>query len=90
MNVVDWILSDNMTDEEKKQHPEAEVVGGYLKILDESECRQSWWDSLTEEAKDTIKAIPNFDEAIFEKCTGIKVRSRTNIFKSIRKKFLRL
>ena len=34
-NVVDWIWSDNMTDEEKEQHPEYEVVGGYLKILDE-------------------------------------------------------
>lgn len=87
-NVV-WIDSKNMTDEEKEQHPEYEVAGGYLKILDESECRQSWWDSLSEEAKDTIKAIPNFDEEIFEKCTGIKVHSRTNIFKSIREKFLR-
>ena len=49
-NVVDWIWSDNMTDEEKEQHPEYEVVGGYLKILDESECGQLWWDSLSEAA----------------------------------------
>ena len=71
-DVDDWIWSDNMTDEEKEQHPEYEVVGGYLKILDESECRQSWWDSLPEEDKNIITAIPNFDEEIFEKCTGIK------------------
>ena len=59
-NVVDWIWSDNMTDEEKEQHPEYEVVGGYLKILDESECGQLWWDSLSERYKNIIKAMPNF------------------------------
>ena len=72
-NVVDWIWSDNMTDEEKEQHPEYEVVGGYLKILDESECGQLWWDSLSERYKDIIKAMPNFDKEIFEDVTGIKI-----------------
>ena len=72
-NVVDWILSDDMTDEEKEQHPEHEVVGGYLKILDESECGQLWWDSLSERYKNIIKAMPNFDKEIFEDVTGIKI-----------------
>ena len=72
-NVVDWIWSDNMTDEEKEQHPEYEVVGGYLKILDESECGQLWWDSLYERYKNIIKAMPNFDKEIFEDVTGIKI-----------------
>ena len=72
-NVVDWIWSDDMTDEEKEQHPEYEVVGGYLKILDESECGQLWWDSLSERYKNIIKAMPNFDKEIFEDATGIKI-----------------
>ena len=72
-NVVDWIWSSDMTDEEKKEHPEYEVVGGYLKILDESECGQLWWDSLSERYKNIIKAMPNFDKEIFEDVTGIKI-----------------
>lgn len=72
-NVVDWIWSDDMTNEEKEQHPEYEVVGGYLKILDESECGQLWWDSLSERYKDIIKAMSNFDKEIFEDVTGIKI-----------------
>lgn len=72
-NVVDCIWSDNMTDEEKEQHPECEVVGGYLKILDESECGQLWWDSLSGRYKNIIKAMPNFDKEIFEDVTGIKI-----------------
>ena len=50
-----------------------EVVGGYLKILDESECGQLWWDSLSERYKNIIKAMPNFDKEIFEDVTGIKI-----------------
>ena len=71
--VVKWIYSDDMTDEEKKKHPEYEIVGGYLKIFDKSECGQLWWDSLSEKDKNTIKSIPNFDKEIFEDVTGIKI-----------------
>ena len=77
-NVVDWIWSDNMTNEEKEQHPEYEVVGGYLKILDESECGQLWWDSLSERYKNIIKAMPNFDDEIFKEITGIDADSSKN------------
>ena len=72
-NVVEWIWSDCMTDEEKEKHPTYETTGGYLRILDESECGQLWWDNLADHVKDIIKAIPNFDAEIFEQCTGIKV-----------------
>ncbi len=72
-DVVEWIYSDDMTDEEKVAHPTHETTGGYLKVLDESECGQLWWGSLSEHNKNIIKAIPNFDAAIFEQCTGIKI-----------------
>ena len=72
-DVVEWIYSDDMTDEEKVAHPTHETTGGYLKVLDEAECGQLWWGSLSEHKKNIIKAIPNFDAAIFEQCTGIKI-----------------
>ena len=72
-NVVKWVYEEDMTDEEKAAHPTYETTGGYLKVLDESECGQLWWNSLSDEDKTIIKAIPNFDVDIFEECTGIKV-----------------
>jgi len=72
-NVVKWIYSENMTDEEKAEHPTHETTGGYLKVLNESECGQLWWNSLTARQKSIIKALPNFDPEIFEQCTGIRV-----------------
>ena len=72
-NVLEWIWSDDMTDEEKEQHPEYETTGGYLKELDESECGQIWWNSLSDHEKDIIKALPNFDAEIFEQVTGVHI-----------------
>ena len=72
-NVVEYIYSDDMTDEEKSEHTTHETTGGYLKVLDESECGQIWWDDLSEHDRDIIRALPNFDSEIFEQCTGINV-----------------
>ena len=72
-DVVEWVYEDDMTDEEKETYPTYKTTGGYLKVLDESECGQIWWDSLTDDKKKIIKSIPNFDAEIFEQCTGIKV-----------------
>ena len=72
--VVEWVYEKDMTDEEKASHPNYETTGGYLRVLDESECAQIWWDGLSETDKSTIKAIPNFNGEIFEECTGIKIR----------------
>jgi hypothetical protein len=72
-NVVEWVYSSDMTDEEKAEHPTHETTGGYLKVLDESECAQMWWDGLAERDRNIIRSIPNFDPDIFYECTGIKV-----------------
>lgn len=62
-----------MTDEEKEEYPTYKTTGGYLKVLDESECAQLWWNSLSDDKKKIIEEIQNFDVEIFEQCTGIKV-----------------
>ena len=73
-NVVEWVYSEDMTDEEKAEYPTHETTGGYLKVLDESECVQLWWDGLREQYREIIFSLPNFDPDIFEQCTGIKVQ----------------
>ena len=73
-NVVEWVYEEYMTDEEKAAHPTYETTGGYLRVLEESESEQIWWDGLSKTDKSIIKAIPNFDGKIFEECTGIKIR----------------
>ena len=73
-DIVEWIYSKDMTDDEKAAHPTHETTGGYLKVLDESESGQIWWNGLSERERNIIKALPNFDEAVFEEITGIKIK----------------
>jgi len=72
-DVVEWVYEEDMTDAEKAAHPTYETTGGYLKVLDESECGQLWWGSLSDRRKEIIKEIPNFDAEIFFQCTGVRV-----------------
>jgi hypothetical protein len=72
-DVLEWVYSDDMTDEEKVLHPEYETTGGYLKQLDNSDCCIAWWRDLSDNLRDVIKSIPNFDKAIFKEITGIDV-----------------
>ena len=68
-----WVYSEDMSDDEKKQHPEHDVTGGFLKEFDYSKNRQNWWDELDTNDKKTIKSLPNFDKEKFERIVGIKI-----------------
>ena len=72
ITIVKWIRESEMTDKEKDENPSYKTTGGYLKITGKKLNRQEWWDSLTEEDRDTVKALPNFDAKKFYKCTGIR------------------
>ena len=53
-DVVEWVYEEDMTDEEKAANPTYETTGGYLKVLNESECGQLWWGSLSDFQKNYI------------------------------------
>ena len=68
-----FIYAQNMTKEEKENHPEYKTIGGFTKTIKATkEERQEWWDSLNEDDKNEIKALPNFDEKKFCECVGIE------------------
>ena len=68
-----WVYSEDMTDEEIKEHTEHETTGGFLRTQNKSSERQTWWNDLGEHWKNEVKSIPNFDEKVFERITGIKI-----------------
>lgn len=72
-DILEWVRLRNMTGEEKTAHPEAETTGGYLKKLNNSESAPIWWRGLTDDEKNIILSIPNFDKEIFKEITGIDV-----------------
>jgi hypothetical protein len=72
-NVLSWIWEDDMTDEEKEQHPEYSVTGGFLKHIEKETGSQMWWDGLSDRKKTIVINLPNFDKDIFKEITGIDV-----------------
>lgn len=68
-----FVFAEDMTEEEKENHPEYKTIGGFIeKVKVTEEERQSWWDNLSEKDKNEVKAIPNFDEKKFCECVGIE------------------
>ena len=59
--------------EEKKTDKKKELIGGYLKKYTFYEACANWWNKMSDENKEIIKSIPNFDAKIFKEITGIEI-----------------
>ena len=70
LKLTEWI---EYTEEEMKEDKNKRLIGGYLKEYSYKEACANWWDELTEENKEIIKSIPNFDADKFYEITGIKI-----------------
>ena len=71
-----WVEFDQMTDEEKKVYPTAEITNGYLRKTPDDELaaiRNEWWAGLSPSEKDEILKLPNFDAEICKEITLIDV-----------------
>jgi len=68
-----WIPESDMTDEEKKADPNFFVREGYLKTYSWEEAWANYWKDTTEEDRQRVLNLPNFDAAIFKECTGIDI-----------------
>ena len=72
-NVLTWISENNMTANEKEQHPEYSTTGRFWREIEKESKRQERWNNLSDEDKDAVMSLPNFDKEIFKEITGIDV-----------------
>ena len=70
LKLTEWI---RYTEEEMKEDDDKKATKGYLKNYTYKEACANWWSKLTEENKEIIISIPNFDADKFEEITGIKI-----------------
>ena len=71
INITKWVSSGNMTDEEKRDHPDHETTGGYLKQISYKEAWKKAWDELDSENIDEIINHECFDAEAFDDITGL-------------------
>ena len=63
LKLTEWIW---YTEEEMENDKTKRKAGGYLKEYSYKEACANWWSELTEENKEIIISIPNFDADKFE------------------------
>ena len=73
IDLTKWVSYEDMMDVEKAEHPESEATGGYLKKLDYKLACREGWAKMTDDEKQAVKNLPNFDAEKFEQITGIDV-----------------
>ena len=67
-----WVSHDTATEEEKEEHKkEIEVCGGFLKTLEYKEAWRLAWDKASKEEHKELFKLPNWDNEVFKKITGI-------------------
>ena len=77
-DLTEWVTVSNMTEQEKTDNPTYKTTGGYLKVYEYKEAWLKAWNSATEEDKQLLYALPNFDAEVFKEISGIDVNEKSN------------
>jgi hypothetical protein len=76
LNTTIWVLSSDMSEEDKKKHPTHSATGGYLKVKTMHEAWRDMWGNLSDKKKKLFTDLPNFDAEKFKIITGIEVTEK--------------
>lgn len=77
-NPATLVLSEDMTDKEKEEHPTHETTGGYLRKNDMKEEWAKAYAQATPEDIELTKQLPGFDADVFLEITGIDLSDKPN------------
>jgi uncharacterized protein (DUF2237 family) len=75
--MTEWIPQYAMTSTEKEENLEYETTGGYLRVYSYKEAWRNSWDNATDEDKELLYALPNFDKEVFKEISGIDLDEDT-------------
>ena len=68
--LTEWV---EYTEEEKQADEKKALIGGYLKKNTYQYACARWWEDMSEENREIIMSMPNFDAEVFKDITWIEV-----------------
>ena len=75
-----FVSYDTATDEEREKHKkEIETCGGFLKTIGYKEAWRKSWDKASDEDRRKALALPNWNNEVFKKISGIDVEKELGI-----------
>ena len=81
--IIKWVSSSDMTDQEREDNPTYITTDGYLKVYEYKEAFKKSWDEADEEDRKKIFNLPNFDAEVFKEISGIDVHEDSDKIKKI-------
>jgi len=72
-DAIEWVQEEVMTDEEKRVYPSYKTTGGYLKDVAYKEAWRKAWNKAGEDDRKKVLKLPNWDNDIFKRITGIDI-----------------
>jgi len=72
-DLTEWINENEMSDKEKEDNPTYKTTGGCLKVYTYKEAWLNSWSSASDEDKELLYRLPNFDATVFKEISGIDV-----------------
>ena len=76
LHTCKWVYAKDMTDTEKSENKNYEILDGYLKRMNYKEAWEEYWNRASDEDKKFFTTLPNFDASIFKEITGIDVEKQ--------------
>ena len=77
-SLTEWVDAERMTDDEKGKNPSYKTTGGFIRVKKSQDAWREAWNEATEEDKELLFKLPNFDAEVFKKISGIDVREYAN------------
>ena len=75
-----WVSHDTATEEEKKKHKnEIEICGGFLKTIDYKDAWRLAWNKASIKERKKLFELPNWDNEVFKKITGIDAENEIRL-----------
>ena len=72
--ILEWVPTSKMSDQEKLDNPSHKTTDGFLRKTGRHD-----WRYLTEQDKEFIKSLPNFDDNIFKQISGISLNETVEV-----------
>ena len=77
LKICAWVELNDLPKDEQTES--AKQMGGLLKTLTYKEAWKEYWNRASQSDKEWFKNLPNFDSAIFEEITGIRIDEKETI-----------
>lgn len=82
--LTEWVIEDDMSDEEKEAYPSYTTTGGYLKVKTFRQAALEAWEKADKDDIAKTFNLPNFDIDVFEEIFGFRpTKQKSVMYKGI-------